>query len=76
MSLAAALQEAMWLRQLRSELEGKTDTIVINCDNNSAIDLASTSVRHARSKHIDVRHHFVREKVAERLVEVIYSKMI
>lgn len=74
MSLAAALQEAMWLKQLQAELENTTDTIVINCDNKSAIDLASTTAYHARSKHIDVRHHFVREKIAERVIKLNYTK--
>ena len=36
--------------------------ISIMCDNKSAIDLIKNSVHHQRSKHIDVRHYFVRER--------------
>ena len=39
---------------------------VIWCDNISALALASNPIFHARSKHIEVDYHFVREKVAHR----------
>lgn len=64
MALAAATQEVLWLKQLDSEIiqHHKNDAINIFCDNNSAVHLASTSSYHPRSKHIDIRHHFLREK--------------
>ena len=37
-----------------------------------AIELAKNPQHHARTKHIDIQHHFVREKVAEKRVELIH----
>ena len=62
---AEAAREAIWLRSLLSELGFKQNTTTINCDNQSAIRLANNPGTHARSKHIDIKHHFIREKVFE-----------
>lgn len=64
MALSAATQEAVWLRNFNREFKiVPCIPTQIFCDNKSAIDLAHTSIHHSRSKHIDIRHHFVREKV-------------
>ena len=56
--------EAVWLRKLFSELLGHVlDTIVIPCDNQSEIRLSENLVFHDRSKHIDIRYHFIRDMV-------------
>jgi hypothetical protein len=59
-----ALRELLWLRLLISELStlgpGPTDLL---CDNQSAISLAKNGLLSARTKHIDIRYHFIREKV-------------
>lgn len=74
MALSAATQEALWLKQLHHELWPYTmaTPITLFCDNQSAIKLSGNSAYHARSKHIDVRHHYVRDKVASGDVLVKY----
>lgn len=66
MALCSATQEAIWLKQLDNELfsDAEKGTIIYS-DNQSAIYLASTHSYHARAKHIDIKHHFVREKVED-----------
>ena len=65
--LALVTAEVYWLRMLLCELEISLDfPPVIWCDNISALALASNLIFHARSKHIEVGYHFVREKVAHR----------
>ena len=52
--------EAVWLRKLFSELFGHAlDTTMILCDNQSGILLSEALVFHDRSKHIDIRYHFI-----------------
>ena len=65
MAISAAAQEAIWLRQLHCELWPSTRAtpITLFCDNQSAIKLSENCAYHARSKHIDVRHHYIRDKV-------------
>ena len=63
-ALSAATQEAIWLRRLLTDVgEPLEDPIVINEDNQGAIAMAKNPVGHARTKHIDIRYHFVREGV-------------
>ena len=60
-ALAGAAQEATWLRQLRTDLTGSTDCIIINEDNQSAIAIARDPQFHSRVKHINIKYHFIRE---------------
>lgn len=73
MSLSAATQEAIWLRNLYYELmskKTKPTPMTINCDNRSAIELTKTENYKPRIKHIDVKHHFVRENVHNNIVAI------
>ncbi len=64
MALGSAVQEAIWLRQLAYELEQNLKRpINLYCDNQSTIKLAESEAYRHRTKHIDIRHHFVREMV-------------
>ncbi|GKD68011.1 hypothetical protein Tco_1322101, partial [Tanacetum coccineum] len=48
--------------------------IPLYCDNKSAIALCCNNVQHSRSKHIDIRHHFIREQVENRVVELYFME--
>lgn len=62
---------AIWLRRLLDQMELKQpEATVIRVDNKSAIELARNPVNHERSKHIDVRFHFIRDCVKERDVDL------
>ena len=41
----------------------KLDHIPIKCDNTSAINLSKNPIQHSRTKHIDIRHHFLRDYI-------------
>lgn len=77
MALAATCQEALWLRALSGELIPQSKTIVrpttIFCDNKEALDLTSQVGYHLRTKHIDTRHHFIRERIEINEINVIYK---
>lgn len=68
-ALAHTTAELMWLLQLITDLHISLEGVpVIFCDNLSAIALASNPVFHARTKHIEVDYHFIREKVLTKQV--------
>jgi hypothetical protein len=46
--------------------------IPIYCDNTSAIAISDNPVQHSRMKHIDIRHHFIREHVEKGTVKLFY----
>jgi hypothetical protein len=68
-ALAAATQEALWLRSLLGELgfAQEKPTLVLQ-DNQSAMAIAKNPEMHARTKHIDIRHHFVRDCVENKQI--------
>jgi hypothetical protein len=71
MASAEATRQAIWLRLLLEELNhGLTGPLSILNDNNAAILLSKNPVNHDRSKHIDIRHHFLRDKVFDNTVEL------
>jgi hypothetical protein len=45
---------------------------VLKCDNQSSIKLAHNPIYHARTKHIEIQHHFVREKIQSKEIDLIY----
>ena len=73
MAAAHACQEALWLRLLLKELgfEQNSATIIYE-DNQGCIKLAKHSKNHSRTKHIDIKHHFLREKIESSEVKLIY----
>ena len=44
------------------------DTMCIFCGNTSAINLSKNPIQHSKSKHIEIRYHFIRDLVEERVV--------
>lgn len=71
MALSEATKEGIRLRNLLLELGfGEIAKISIFCDSNGAIKLAENPIFHNRTKHIDVRHHFVREAIEQELIKV------
>jgi len=65
--------EVAWLRKLLGDLGLHVDIqVVIYCDNLSNIQLVRNLVFHARTKHIEVHYHFIREKVLAGEINLIY----
>jgi hypothetical protein len=68
---AAASCEAVWLLRLLAELiGGPVRAPKLKVDNKSAIALMKNPVHHDRSKHIDVKFHFIRECCDRKLIDV------
>jgi transposase InsO family protein len=74
-ALTYTAKEAIWFRHFITELFGHiTFPLIIYNDNQSAISLAHADLGqfHARTKHIDIRYHFIREKIENGTLDVIY----
>nr|GEY98785.1 ribonuclease H-like domain, reverse transcriptase, RNA-dependent DNA polymerase [Tanacetum cinerariifolium] len=69
-AIAAACQ-ALWLQRLLNALtSSKEEKVTIRVENKSAIALMKNPVFHERSKHIDIRYHFIKECVEKNQIEV------
>jgi len=70
-ALANATTEVIWVQSLLDELGISQSRVpILWCDNIGATYLSANPVLHARTKHIEVDYHFVRERVARKQLEV------
>jgi hypothetical protein len=66
------IQDVAWIRQLLKDLGlERTLPTTVQIDNRSAHQLAETPVNHQRSKHIDIKYHWIWDMVSSRTVQLI-----
>jgi hypothetical protein len=70
--MANTTAELMWIQSLLQELKVPYHVPTLLCDNLSAVSLAHNPVLHARTKHIELDIHFVREKVLSKQLTVLH----
>ena len=73
MAMGLSTQEAIYLQRFTSDFNLSTDPVLLYVDNQGALDLVKNPVNHARTKHIDIKHHFVREKLVEGVIDYQYA---
>ena len=72
-ALSIATQETVWIRRLLSDLTMTQDqATVLMEDNQAAICIGKNPVSHARTKHIDVRYHYIREALNKGIIDLQY----
>ena len=73
MALSMAVQTVIWIRKLLKDfyIASENPTIIYE-DNQGCIAMAKNPVNHERTKHIDIRYNFVREKVEDKTIVVKY----
>ncbi|GJZ05495.1 hypothetical protein Tco_0539288 [Tanacetum coccineum] len=62
----------LWMRSQLTDYGLGFNKILMYCDNKSAIALCCNNVQHSRSKHIDIRFHFIKEQVENGVVELYF----
>ncbi|MCO5577494.1 hypothetical protein L7F22_031325 [Adiantum nelumboides] len=66
-----ACKEAIWLTRLVGDLGIVGEVPVLHCDSQSAIQLARNPVFHAKTKHVDVRYHFIRDVLDDKRLHLV-----
>lgn len=75
LAAASCACQAIWLRRIMEQLGHKQPSAtIIYCDNSSTIKLSRNPVMHGRSKHIDVRFHFLRDLTRDEVVKLEYCQ--
>ncbi|GJV01409.1 hypothetical protein Tco_1334978 [Tanacetum coccineum] len=69
-AMSGCCDQILWMRSQLTDCGFVFNKIPLYCDNRSAIALYCNNVQHSRSKHIDIRHHFVRDQVEKGVVEL------
>ena len=68
---AEATKEAIWLDRLVTEMGLTQEGGRLHCDSQSALHLATNRVMDSRVKHIDIRYHFIREAISDKMIELV-----
>ena len=72
MSMSDASRQIMWVQNLFLEIGFPQNGIDLLCDNQGAIFLASNPAQQHKSKHIDIRYHYIRERIEQKQVRLYY----
>nr|GEX16656.1 ribonuclease H-like domain-containing protein [Tanacetum cinerariifolium] len=73
-SLSACCAQVLWMRTQLTNFGFHFDKIPMYCDSKAAIAISCNPVQHSRTKHIDVRYHFIKEKVEKGIVELFFVR--
>nr|GEZ80694.1 retrovirus-related Pol polyprotein from transposon TNT 1-94 [Tanacetum cinerariifolium] len=71
-ALSGYCAQILWMRSQLSDYGLGFNKIPMYCDNKSAIALCCNNVQHSRSKHIDIRYHFIKEQVENGVIELYF----
>nr|GFC81549.1 copia protein [Tanacetum cinerariifolium] len=71
-AMSECCAQILWMRSQLTDYDFVFSNIPLYCDNRSAIALCCNNVQHSRSKHIDIRHHFIRDQVEKGVVELYF----
>ena len=72
MVLSDCSHQVVWMHTLMGELGYHLKPIPICGDNQGSIFIASNPVTEKRSKHIDIRYHYIREVVGQKFAEIFF----
>ena len=70
--MSGCCAQILWMRSQLSDYGLEFNKVPMYCDNKSAIALCCNSVQHSRSKHIDIRYHFIKEHVENGVIELYF----
>ncbi|GKD96100.1 hypothetical protein Tco_1379997, partial [Tanacetum coccineum] len=72
-AMSGCCAQILWMRSQLTDYGLGFNKIPMYCDNKSAIALCCNNVQHSRSKHIDIRFHFIKEQVENGVVELYFD---
>ena len=72
MAAGSCCTQLLWIKQQLEDCGLHIKTIPLLCDNTSAINLTKSPVQHSRTKHIEVRYHFIRDHVANGNIDISF----
>ncbi|GKA30600.1 retrovirus-related pol polyprotein from transposon TNT 1-94 [Tanacetum coccineum] len=74
-ALSGCCAQVLWMRSQLTDYGLGFNKILMYCDNKSAIALCYNNVQHSRSKHINIKYHFIKEQVENGVIELYFVKI-
>jgi len=72
---ASCCSQVLWIRNQLEDYSLRHTYIPILCDNTSSINLSKYHIQHSRSKDIEIKHHFIRDNVKNKHVELRFIEI-
>lgn len=72
MAAGSCCTQMLWMKQMLRDYGFSQGKLNIFCDNTSAINISKNPVQHSRTKHIDLRYHFIRDLVEKDILELSF----
>ena len=71
MGAVDVVKEIKWMKQMLEEMNFQVRTpVIVNIDNQSAMKIAENDVDHSRTKHIDIKNHFIKNEINDKMIEL------
>jgi hypothetical protein len=72
-ALSVVVHEVVWLHKILTDLlNHEMDPTIIHCDNQSCVKLSENPVFHDKSKHIEIKYHYIKDMVQRKAIHVQY----
>ena len=72
-SLSDSIRQLIWIRSLLGEIGFEIPTVPLCGDNQGSLFMAQNPITESRSKHIDIKFHFIRQKIQEKIIQLYYE---
>ena len=69
-----ACAQRIWLKYHLIDYGVKLEKVPLYCDNTSAIDLTKNPIQYSKTKHIEIKHHFIRDHIQNCVIEIKFVK--
>ena len=74
-AIGSCCTQLVWMKKLLHEYGIPQETMSVFCDNTSAINVSKNFVQLSKSKHIEIRYHFIRDLVEDKIVYLEFIHM-
>ena len=71
-TVGSCCSQLLWMKKVLTDYGISQDTMVVYCDNSSAIDISKNPVQHSKTKHIEIRYYFIRDLVERKIMCLEY----
>ena len=71
-AIGSCCSNLLWMKKFLSDYGISQDTMVVYCDNSSAINISKNPVQHFKTKHLEIRYHFIRDLVERKILSLEY----
>ena len=71
-AVRSCCSQLLWMKKVLTDYGISQDTMIVYCDNSNAIDISKNPIQHSKTKHIEIRYHFIRDLVERKIVYLEY----